>query len=207
MRKTLTSSTAMLLAALALPAMGIPAFAQTAAPSTVAPSAAAPAMPMATPPASDTTTAKPPARHAGQQKNADRQKAERWSPEERAKRVEAHIAKLHEELGITAAQETQWKSFAQVMRDNADKMAKGFETRGSHLAKMSAAQNMQSYADMAVQHAQDVQRLAVAFQSVYDALSPSQKATADTLFRAQKQQARHRNRPPHGPAAATPSKQ
>lgn len=203
MRRTLTSSTALLLAALALPATGIPAFAQTApsgaAPSGAAPSGAAPsaAAPMAKAPSADGMTAKPAARHAGQQK------AKTWSPEERAKRVDAHIAKLHQELGITAAQEPQWKSFAQVMRDNADKMAKGFETRGAHLAKMSAAENMQSYADMAVQHAQDIQRLAVSFQSVYDSLSPAQKATADTLFHARQEQRRHRGAQ-HAPAAATP---
>jgi hypothetical protein len=123
-----------------------------------------------------------------------------WSPEQRAQRVEAHIAKLHDELGITAAQEPQWKAFAQVMRDNATRMAQDFETRGARLATMSAAANMQSYADMAVQHGQDIQRLAVAFQSVYDSLSPSQKQAADALFRAR----RHGGH--HGQHKAAPAK-
>jgi hypothetical protein len=141
-------------------------------------------------------TAKPTAKHARQQNG------QQWSPEERAKRVDAHIATLHKELGITATQEPQWKSFAQVMRDNADKMAKGFDTRGAQLNTMSAEANMQSYADMAVQHGQDIQRLAVAFQSVYESLSPSQKATADTLFRPQQTRSQHRGaRQGHGAAA------
>lgn len=157
MRKTLTASAALVLAALALPAVAAPA---------ASPDKPAAAM----------------------------EHRQRWSPEQRAQRVEAHIAKLHQELAITAAQEPQWKVFAQVMRDNAARMAREFETRGERLATMSAAANMQSYADMAVQHAQDIQRLAVAFQSVYDMLSPSQKQAADTLFRA-RGQGRH-----HGPA-------
>jgi hypothetical protein len=169
MRNPLTGPAALLLATLAVPAFGGPAFAQgTPAQSTPTQSAPTPS----TRPTAGTH-------------------AHRWSPEQRAQRVEAHITKLHDELGITAAQEPQWKTFAQVMRDNATRMTKGFETRGARLGTMSAAANMQSYADMAVQHAQDIQRLAVAFQSVYDSLSPSQKQAADTLFRARRHGGHH----------------
>lgn len=190
MRKTLTSSTTLLLAALALPAMGVSAFAQSSPTS-----GAATTMPMAAAPPSDSMTAKP---HAG------RHHSRQWSPEDRAKRVEARIAKLHEELGITTAQEPQWKVFAQVMRDNAGKMGNGFETRGARLSTMSAADNMQSYADMAVQHAQDIQRLAMAFQSVYNSLSTSQKSDADMLFRARHE--RHQRHGQHMKGTTAPSK-
>ena len=172
MRKTLTSSTAILLAALALPAFGVSAFAQTA-PAPTPPAATAPATPAA-PTAS--TPAKPATHH--------RSSARTMTPEQRAARVEAHITKLHKELGITTEQQPKWDAFAQVMRDNATSMTKNFDARGARLASMSAADNMKSFADVAVEHGQEMQRLAVAFQSVYDSMSDSQKKTADALFRA-----------------------
>ncbi|OJY65113.1 MAG: hypothetical protein BGP12_03435 [Rhodospirillales bacterium 70-18] len=107
------------------------------------------------------------------------------TPEQRAQRVEQHIARLHTQLGITAAQQPQWDAFATVMRDNAANMTKTFDKRGASLATMNAAANMQSYADIAVAHAQDIQRLATSFQSLYDTMSDSQKHTADLLFRRQ----------------------
>lgn len=116
---------------------------------------------------------------------------------EREARVEARIKSLHDQLGITAAQQPKWDQFAGVMRDNAHRMEQSFRHRGARLASMSAADNMQSYADLAVAHAQDVQRLAVAFESLYDSFSPAQKQTADALFRHQGPAGRH-----HGPAAA-----
>lgn len=190
MHRTFIPSTALLLAALALPAMSVPVFAQNVP----AQNGAVTAIPMATSPNSDAMAAKPSAMHH------DRN----WSPEERAKRVDAHIVSLHQAMGITTAQEQQWTVFAQVMRDNATRMTAGFETRGAHLATMSAAANMQSYADMAMQHAQDIQRLAMAFQSVYDSLSPAQKSTADTLFRARSDS--HRQKAKHRDGVMAPSK-
>jgi periplasmic protein CpxP/Spy len=98
-------------------------------------------------------------------------------------RVEQHIAQQKTQLHITAAQEPQWDQFAQVMRDNAQDMSRSFEQRGSRLSTMNAAENMQSYADMAQQHAQDMQKLAAAFQTLYSGLSPDQKKLADNMFR------------------------
>lgn len=115
----------------------------------------------------------------------------RLTPAERAARIEARISNLHDQLGITAEQQPKWDQFAGVMRSNAKNMEQSFHRRGAELATMSAAANMQSYADLAVAHAQDVQRLAVAFQSVYDSLSPAQKAKADAMFRHQGPAGRH----------------
>lgn len=100
-----------------------------------------------------------------------------------ADRVDTHIADIHDKLHITAEQQTKWEQFAQAMRDDAQHMHQNADERASKISTMSASQNMQSYAQMATQHAQDLQNLAAAFQPLYDSLSPDQQHTADALFR------------------------
>ncbi|MDE2200368.1 MAG: Spy/CpxP family protein refolding chaperone [Rhodospirillales bacterium] len=102
----------------------------------------------------------------------------------RPDRLEQHIATLHRQLRITAAQQPQWDAFAQTMRDNAQAMRADFQQRGAALAGMSAADNMRSYADLAEQHARNMQKLAASFQVLYDTMSPAQKHNADTVFQA-----------------------
>ena len=53
---------------------------------------------------------------------------------------------------------------------------------------MNAAENMQSYAQIAELHAQDTQKLAAAFQTLYGSMSDAQKKNADTVFRARSEQ-------------------
>jgi protein CpxP len=105
-------------------------------------------------------------------------------PESRADRVEQHIAKLHTQLLITPAQKDAWDQFAQVMRDSAKNMDETLEHRGTTYASMNAAENMESYAQVAEVHAQDTQKLAAAFQTLYGSMSDEQKKNADTVFRA-----------------------
>jgi hypothetical protein len=69
------------------------------------------------------------------------------------------------------------------MRDNAGDMRRAIEQRGTQLASMNAEQDMQSYAQLAQQHAQDMQKLSSAFQALYDSMSPEQKQNADAVFR------------------------
>lgn len=97
--------------------------------------------------------------------------------------LEAHIATLHQQLGITTAQESAWNAFAQVMRDNAARFHDTIEQRRTKLATMNAPDNMQSYADLITQRAQDLQALNMAFRTLYNGLSDAQKKAADVLFR------------------------
>jgi hypothetical protein len=106
------------------------------------------------------------------------------SPEARAE-VDARITKLQAELGITQAQLPLWSAFAQAMRDNAASTDALFTRRAGAVAKMSAVENMHSYAEIARAYADNTERLATAFDSLYASLSPTQKAAADTLFRQQ----------------------
>lgn len=99
-------------------------------------------------------------------------------------RVEQRITHLHTQLRITPAQQTQWDQFAQVMRENSNDMYQTLEQRGTGFNSMNAAENMQSYARIAEQHAQSTQKLATAFQALYGSMSDDQKKNADTVFRA-----------------------
>jgi hypothetical protein len=97
--------------------------------------------------------------------------------------IDQRITDLHTRLQITAAQQMQWEQFSQVMRDNAKAMDQTFQTRAKAIPTMTATDNMRSYAQISAQHAQDMQKLAAAFQALYAAMSDSQKHKADLVFR------------------------
>jgi hypothetical protein len=98
--------------------------------------------------------------------------------------VQQHISQLRTQLRITSTQDAQWNQFAQVMQQNADNMHAALEQRGAQLNTMNAVQDMQSYAHLAQVHAEDMQHLAAAFQSLYDAMTPAQQQNADNVFRS-----------------------
>lgn len=108
--------------------------------------------------------------------------------------VEHRIEQLHTQLRITPQEQSQWDAFAQTMRQNADTMRTAINQRASQMDGMDAVQNMQSYAQLAQVHAQDMQQMASAFQALYQDMTPEQRQNADQLFRARDEQhmARHR---------------
>ena len=97
-------------------------------------------------------------------------------------RVERHIAGLRRRLEITAAQQPQWDAFAAAMRQNAAHMEALQRDRAGRVASMTAPEDMRSYADVARAHADDLQRLLPAFDALYAAMTPEQKAAADRTF-------------------------
>ena len=97
--------------------------------------------------------------------------------------VEQRIAELHSQLNITDQQSKQWNAFAQTMRDNATKTDSAFRERASKLSGMSADDAMKSYAALAQQHAENMQKLSSAFSDLYGVLSPEQKQVADAMYR------------------------
>ena len=102
---------------------------------------------------------------------------------QREAHVEQRIAYLHSQLKITAAQEPQWKAFAEVMRSNGQNMGRLFRQRTQAEQTQSALDNMKQYAEIAQAHADDMKQLVDAFQPLYDSFSPEQKKLADTTFR------------------------
>ncbi len=92
-------------------------------------------------------------------------------------------APLHAQLKITPAEETQWAAFAQVMRENAAQMDEAFTQRGQTLQTMDAVENLQSYALIAQIQSANMQKLAVAFQTLYASFPDAQRKVADGVFR------------------------
>jgi periplasmic protein CpxP/Spy len=114
-----------------------------------------------------------------------------------AERVERRIKELHTQLHITPAQQPQWDQFALVMRENARDMDQAFMQRSQQFATMNAVQNMQSYEQIAEEHAKRLQKLVPAFENLYNAMPEQQRQLADQVFRANAE--RHAQRPgqPH----------
>lgn len=104
-------------------------------------------------------------------------------PQTMTERVNIRITALHASLRITPAQTKAWNHFAAVMRANALDMDKTMHRRMDQLPTMNAEQNMRSYMQVATTHARDMRKLVPAFESLYAMMSPSQKATADQMFR------------------------
>jgi len=103
---------------------------------------------------------------------------------DREAKVEQRINQLHAQLHITQAEESQWKAFADVMRVNAVDMDQAVQRRAEQYPSMNALQNMQSYEKLAQTHAEHLQILVSAFETLYNALPATQKQAADLAFRA-----------------------
>jgi len=99
--------------------------------------------------------------------------------------VDQRIRTLQSQLGITESQMPLWSAFTQAMRDNAAATDALFTQRAGAVATMNAPDNMHSYAQIARTYADNTERLATAFDSLYASLSDTQKQAADTMFRQQ----------------------
>lgn len=97
--------------------------------------------------------------------------------------VEKRIAELRKTLKITPAETTAFDSFAQVMRDNADKIDALIEDRRTNAAALNAVDQLKAYAALAQAHLDEMQRLVPAFSQLYETLAPGQKKIADDDFR------------------------
>lgn len=100
-----------------------------------------------------------------------------------AERSAQRINEMHGKLKITAAQEEQWAKVAQTMTDNARSMDALTQSRKDKGKDMTAVDDLKSYGEIADAHAEGIRKLTPAFASLYDSMSPPQKAEADTLFR------------------------
>ena len=106
-------------------------------------------------------------------------------------RVETRIKELHRKLKITAAQESQWNAFAEVMRDNAEAVDAVLKERSENLHAMNAVEDLRSYQRLADAHADGLKKLVPAFEALYNTMSDDQKKNADAEF------GKHEKRPEH----------
>ena len=95
--------------------------------------------------------------------------------------VEARISELHRKLHITPAEEPQFKTYADVMRQNAQTMEALFAQRAKS-TDMSAVARLRWYAQLTAAHAEAVSKLVAPFEALYQVLSADQKKAADILF-------------------------
>lgn len=119
--------------------------------------------------------------------------------------VEQQINDLHDELGITDTQSSQWNAYAQVMRDNAQRTGEALHARHQKMESMNADESMKSYAQLAQLNADNMQKLSAAFSDLYATLSPTQKQTADELFRNRPPKQRMDGRKEHGSKESKPA--
>ena len=120
----------------------------------------------------------------------EKQYGQKLSPE----RIEQRIARLHDELKITSAQESAWKDFAQVMRDNATAMHASIQKWMQNRDKMTAPESMKAYSDMAEEHVKALSKLSSVFDPLYNSMSPDQKKNADMVFSHEKGPSRHKGK-------------
>ena len=98
-------------------------------------------------------------------------------------KVESHLQDMHAKLHITAEQEDQWKPVAQAMRDNEAAIAPLIEQRKAAAKTMSAVDDLKSYAQISSAHAEGIKNFTAVFETLYAAMSDTQKKDADALFR------------------------
>jgi hypothetical protein len=91
--------------------------------------------------------------------------------------VEAGLAQLHRQLGITPAQETAFAAFANVMRENARRA-----TGSPPPANADAVYQLQAAIQFGQQEVDGMRRMLPALQSLYAALTPQQRAVANQVF-------------------------
>jgi protein CpxP len=103
--------------------------------------------------------------------------------ETKGETVEQRITNLHTALKITPAEETQWNSVAQAMRENAAAMDKlAASNRTTPPQNMTAVQDLKSYQEYAQAHVDGLKNLTSAFSTLYDAMPDAQKKVADEVF-------------------------
>lgn len=144
------------------------------------------------------TSATPDASQSRQAQRQDQGKRDTRMPSER---VEARLAQAKTKLNITAAQEAQWKAFADVTRKHAkaaDERVKAMRDGKRSQEKLTAVQRLERRQAMAAAHAQRLTEIIAAAKPLYAALSPEQKAIADDMLTPRRGHGGHRG---HRPAA------
>ena len=109
--------------------------------------------------------------------------AAKASAQDRGDRVEARITNMHAKLKITAAQEDQWASVAQVMRDNEKTVEPLIKARRENGKTMTAVDDLKSYGEITDAHADGIKKFTPVFATLYAGMSDNQKQEADAMFR------------------------
>ena len=94
--------------------------------------------------------------------------------------VEANIASLHQRLQITPAQEPPFNAVANVMRENARAEA---SAPAQPPANATAVDDLRAFIRYSEVELAGYKRLLPALEALYATMSPTQRRTADAIFR------------------------
>ena len=146
-------------------------------------------------------TAKPGVEGPAVQRPAHRQHASR-APSER---IEARLAYIKTALKITDAQQSQWDSFANVLRGQARDMDKRMQERRAQYAQrtpgaqrpdrpnVTAIERLERTQQRMTVRATRLNEVLAAAKPLYAALSPEQKQVADQMIaRGERSRSQHR---------------
>lgn len=97
--------------------------------------------------------------------------------------IDRRIEGLRSQLAITQPQMPLWTAFAHAVRENAQSAIALSTQRAAAIPAMSAADNLHDYARVAHAYADNLERLAAAFDRLYTRLSAVQRRIADAVFR------------------------
>lgn len=134
--------------------------------------------------------------------------AQRAQPERRAfrlpsERVEARLAYIRTALKITDAQNAQWESFANVLRNHARDMDRRIQERRAQahqgprrdFRNVSAIERLERQQQRMQARSARLNEVIAAAKPLYAALSPEQKQVADEMLAAQGRGGHHRHHP------------
>jgi periplasmic protein CpxP/Spy len=123
------------------------------------------------------TTAAPSAAAASQAQGHDHRQRPKLTPEQRAELRAKRVARLHDELRITPAQEAAWKSFVASMQPQA--RGQGQRPDRAAWANLSAPERMAKVIDMQKRRTVAMEQRLGALNSFYSVLTPDQKKVFD----------------------------
>jgi protein CpxP len=93
--------------------------------------------------------------------------------------IETNIASLHQRLQITPGQEAQFNAVANVMRENARAEA----SAPTQPPNVTAVDDLRAFIMYSEVELAGYKRLLPALEALYATMSPTQKRTADAIFR------------------------
>ena len=96
--------------------------------------------------------------------------------------IDKHIKELHAKLKISPAEESQWATVAQTMRDNASELDRAIENRQALGRNATAVDDLNAYGEMVQAHADAIKKLSSAFSTLYASMPDEQKKVADEVF-------------------------
>ena len=104
------------------------------------------------------------------------------APSVHDKDVDGRIKSLHDKLKITKDEEGMWSKVAQAMYDNAMAARAEYQERQDKQDSMTAIEDIRSSQTHMLDRANGLQKLADAFDPLYQAMPADQQRNADKVF-------------------------